>query len=387
MDSILNFCAQKSKLLILRGNGLGLICLVITAGILVAGLWPFNFRPENKVKWLHDQNGVEFYGLSIIYSTILLFQHSNFPLESATTIPSFQSSTIPVRSFSIELCLQSSTETSSYIGHIFSFLDDHGSEIFFIGQWRSHLLLGKGIHGKSTYREIGIRDILRKGERRFVTITSGADGTNIYVDGILLKSSPKFHLFSTNEKPSGRILLGNSPKGSENWTGNLLSLAIYDHVLTGEEVSRHSQSEGSKEEGLIARYFFDENSGTVAHDSLGNHHLTIPPRFKVLKKTILVPPWKDFSFTRSYLLDIVTNILGFIPFGFFFSAYLRMRKPRSNLQLLLISILFAGCMSLSIELIQVYLPTRNSQLTDVITNIFGTGIGVGIFFKIARRKP
>jgi glycopeptide antibiotics resistance protein len=81
-------------------------------------------------------------------------------------------------------------------------------------------------------------------------------------------------------------------------------------------------------------------------------------------------------------MDVLTNILGFIPFGFFFSAYLWMRKPRSIFRLLLTSIIIAGCMSLSIELIQVYLSTRGSQLTDVMTNILGTVIGVGLSFKM-----
>jgi VanZ family protein len=281
------------------------------------------------------------------------------------------------------------------MGHIFSILDEQGSETFFVGQWRFHLILGKGIHGKATYREIGIRDALKKGEKRFVTITSGADGTNIYVDGILLKSSPRFHLFSMNEKPSGKILLGNSPKGGEYWTGNLLSLAIYDRVLTGEEVSQHFPQhfpqhlhgpKKSGEEGLVSFYLFDEHSGTLAHDSVGSHHLLIPPRFEVLKKTILVPPWEDFRFTRAYLMDVITNILGFIPFGFFLSAYLRLRKPASIYRILFISVLVAGCISLSIELIQAYLPTRSSQLTDVITNISGAALGVILFNFYQRRS-
>jgi glycopeptide antibiotics resistance protein len=94
---------------------------------------------------------------------------------------------------------------------------------------------------------------------------------------------------------------------------------------------------------------------------------------------ILVPPWKDFSLSRSYFMDVLTNILGFIPFGFFFSAYLWLRKPSSIYQILLTSVLLAACISLSIELIQVYLPTRASQLTDAITNIFGAFLG-GILF-------
>jgi VanZ family protein len=234
---------------------------------------------------------------------------------------------------------------------------------------------------------MGIRDVLKKGDKRFVTITSGPDGTRVYVDAILMKSSPRFHLFSMDEKPSGRILLGNSPTGSEHWTGNLLSLAIYDRELTVEEVSQHSPQHFRRpmelgEAGPVSLYLFDEHSGALAHDSVGDHHLVIPPRFEVLKKTILVPPWEDFQWNRSYLMDILTNILGFVPFGFFLSAYLRMRKARSNFRILLLSIIIAGCISLFIELIQVYLPIRNSQLTDVITNIFGTALGVGIFVKM-----
>jgi VanZ family protein len=330
--------------------------------ILIAGLWPFDFWPENKVRWLEDQNGVQFYGQAIIFSQL--------PAPNS------------LHPCSVELWLQPTAEDSPHIGHIFSFFDAKKSETFFIGQWRSHLILGKGIHGKATYREIGVRDVLKKGEKRFVTITSGADGTNIYVDGILMKSSPRFHLFSMNEKPSGKILLGNSPGGSEYWRGNLLSLAIYDRALAGEEVSKHSHgSKNSGEEGLVALYPFDERSGQWGYDHASRHHLFIPPRFEVLKKTILVPPWEDFRFNRSYLMDILTNILGFIPFGFFLSAYLRMRKPRSIFRLLTMSIIIAGCMSLTIELIQVYLPTRSSQLMDVIMNIIGAAMGVALFFK------
>ena len=359
-------------LLSLRKNVLGLICLVITAVIFLAGLWPFNFSPENKVRWLKDQNGIEFYGPALVFSTI----------------PFFQSSNIPINSITIELSLQPASEDISHIGHIFSILDEQGSEIFFVGQWRSHLLLGKGIHGKKNYREIGVRDALKKGDKRFVTITSGADGTNIYVDGILVKSSPKFQLISVNEKPSGGILLGNAPTGGGYWTGNLFGLAVYDRSLSVEQVlksfenwEKNKKSLFQKEEGLVSFYLFDEHSGTLVHDSVGGHHLVIPPKFKVLKRTILVPPWEDFRFTRSYLRDILTNILGFIPFGFFFSAYLRIKKPRSTFRLILISIIIAGCMSLSIELIQVYLPTRNSQLTDIITNMLGTVVGAVLFLK------
>jgi len=348
---------------------LGIICLVIFAGIIVAGLWPFKFWPENKVEWLKDQNGVRFYGQGIIYSE-----------KEIAMAPSFRSSNLP-SPISVEICLQPETEASSHIGRILSFFDGQGSESFFIGQWRPHLILGKGIHGKDTYREIGIRDVLKKAEKRFVAITSGVDGTRIYVDGILLKSSPRFHLFPINEKPSGKIALGASPTGSEYWTGNILSLAIYDRVLTGQEVSTHSHgSKKSGEEGLVALYPFDERCGQWGYNHASRRHLFIPSKFEVLQKTILVPPWVDFRFNRSYLMDILTNILGFIPFGFFFSAYLSRKKIMSKRCLFLMAILLGGSLSLCIEVIQVYLPTRNSQLMDVLANSMGAILGATLYY-------
>jgi VanZ family protein len=152
--------------------------------------------------------------------------------------------------------------------------------------------------------------------------------------------------------------------------------------LIEQEVSQHYHGwKNSGEEGLVAFYPLDEGFGQWGYDRAGRHNLFIPPRFEVLQKTILTPLWKDFRLNRSYLTDILTNILGFIPFGFFFSAYLRIKKPRSIYQLFFITILFAGCMSLTIELVQGYLPTRSSQLTDVIMNILGTAIGVALFLK------
>jgi hypothetical protein len=35
----------------------GALSLLITLGILLAGLWPFDINPVNKVVWLKDVNG------------------------------------------------------------------------------------------------------------------------------------------------------------------------------------------------------------------------------------------------------------------------------------------------------------------------------------------
>jgi VanZ family protein len=264
-----------------------------------------------------------------------------------------------------------------------------------LSQWKSTIIAQGRIQNRhpERYPKVGVKDALLQGVKRLFTITSGPEGTKIYIDGKLAGNSPRFNLFLGNEGNIGQLILGNSPTGKQYWTGNLLGLAIYNRSLTEEEVLKsfeswenNKKSSLPKEEGLVSSYLFNERSGTLAQDHVGGHHLLIPSRFKVLQKTILVPPWKDFSLSRSYFMDILTNILGFIPFGFFFSAYLCLRKPRSTYRILLISILLAGCISLSIELIQVYLPTRSSQLTDVITNILGAVLGVILFYFYQHRS-
>jgi VanZ family protein len=353
-----------------RKNVFGILCLVITAAIGLAGLWPFNFYPQNKVEWLRDRDGVRFYGKGMIFSS--------------------EKFVLPHPAITIEIFLQTESEIPGHFSHILSIFDDNKLETFFIGQWRSDLLLRKKTetsnHGK-IYQGIGI-DTLQKGKTRFVTITSRAEGTTFYIDGKFVKDYPKFNIFSHNEGVFSQLILGNSPTGNDYWIGYLFGLAIYNHSLTKEQVFQHFQSWRKKQEpfllkaeGLVSLYHFDERSGELVHDHAGRYPLFIPPKFKALKKTILVPPWKDFRMNRSYLTDMLTNTIGFIPFGFFFSAYLWIRKPRPIYRLFIISFLFSACISLTIELVQVYLPTRSSQLMDVITNILGTAIGVVLFIK------
>lgn len=376
---------------------LGIINLAIFVVIIIFGLWPFNFWPENKVRWLKDQNGLQFFGRGIVYSerpfTVSPYQSSVPETQSSShysTIPVFQSSNIPLKSFSMEIWLQSEKEGYDYTARIFSFYDGKATEASVLSQWKSGLILQRriGSRPEESYPKVGIRNALPRGVKRFFTITSGPEGTQIYIDGRPAEKHPKFNFSSENDSAFGQLILGNSPGGKRHWNGNLYGLAIYRHPLTKEQVSEHFRNWRDHEysllaadEGIIALYPFDERSGDLIKDHAAGHHLLIPSRFGVLQKQVLVPPWKDFRLNRSYLMDIITNILGFIPFGFFLSASLGIKKPQPTRRLFFISILTAGCLSLFIELTQVYLPTRSSQLTDVIMNILGSAIGAALFSK------
>jgi VanZ family protein len=363
---------------------LGIINVVIFVVIMIAGLWPFNFSPDNKVKWLGDKNGVRFYGQGIIFSD---------PSTSVPFHPLFLN-----RSITIEILLQPDSETVPYISQILSLCDGKTYEGFFLAQWQSDLILQSNRiypNKKWTHKKIELENMLEKERKRFISITSDDKETCIFIDGKLTGSHHDFSLLSSKDKTMSfdLLVLGNSATGKQYWIGNLFGLAIYNRVLTHEQIIRHFKWWADKktlfpsgEEDLVALYVFNERSGQRAENLLDHHHFLIPTKFKMLQKTIFVPPWQDFRLNRSYIEDVVVNILGFIPLGFFLPAYLTLKKNRTAYRHLFLSVLLAGCISLTIELAQVYLPTRASQLTDVITNMAGAALGAALFYFCHQKK-
>jgi glycopeptide antibiotics resistance protein len=105
--------------------------------------------------------------------------------------------------------------------------------------------------------------------------------------------------------------------------------------------------------------------------------LYIPERYTELKHTLLRWPWDEYYPGWTYWKDVLMNIVGFMPLGFFLCAYLSLglRFGRPGL----ITILFGFTVSLTVEILQAYLPTRDSGMTDIITNTMGTTLGVLVF--------
>jgi VanZ family protein len=347
---------------------LGIINLAVFTAIIIAGLWPFDFWPTNEVRWLPDENGIQFYGRAMLFS--------RFP------------SSDPIQLSALEIQIQPDDEPANRVTRIFSAYDQR-SELFFIGQTRNQLVVRKTIRSDRGERYQGryLRDTLKRGEKCFLTITAQSKETSIYIDGVLVKRYPGFDLFSEMKRAAGHLILGNSPEGDDYWRGNLSFLAIYHHPLTREEILQHFQDRSENREPLVEKteynsavYLFGERSGHLARAQDQRHEFIIPSVFKFFPR-ILVPPWEDFRFSRSYIGDMVTNIFGFMPFGFLFSAYLMIGKPRSRYAVFLLSIGIAALIGFSIELLQVYLLTRHSQLMDVLTNTLGAALGSLIFLK------
>ncbi|MEN6321010.1 MAG: VanZ family protein [Syntrophaceae bacterium] len=357
------------------------ICLIM----LVVGLWPFDFKPVNKVSWLNDRNGVNFYGQAMITSP-LLWDDPQYSL--------FQNKAI-----TIELMLRPSSGHSDVgIGRILSFYDGYEPDVLFLGQWRSHLVIWSRMQiiqnrfrkpvRRENFRDVGLSKALPKDTDQFLTITSGGEGTAIYINGKIARAYKNYNILSRFTGTPCQLILGNSPNGTGYWTGDFSGIAIYNQTLTPSQVSKSYQEwidkgapSTTKDDECIALYLFNERKGAIVYNHMDNgSHLSIPEVFKPLRRTILSAPWVPFNWDRSSLQDISINIVGFVPFGFFCAIFLCKKKLRKN-NIYLTSILFGLGFSLAIELLQVYLPTRHSQLMDVICNLMGTIIGLIIFDK------
>jgi len=360
---------------------LGAVCMAILITILVTGLWPFNFFPRNAVAWLPDQNGVRFYGQGIISSNNRQQDHQ-FPFPDA--------------SITLELWLRPMTET----GNILTYYDSKSPDIFFVGQWKSHLIIRSRTDDPAArkrgkpYQEIGLRNVLQKNRDSFITIASGPEGSAIYVSDRLADVYPRRRLLARNTSGNVRLILGNSSTGESFWNGNLMGLAIYNRVLSADQISRDYRSWRENDhamikqgDGLVGLYPFSEKKGTMVHNEINpNDTLTIPERFKPLHRKILYPFWPESLWNLSFISDVTINVLGFIPFGFCFSAlFLKTVRQRRLASYMSAAILGVG-ISLVIELIQAYIPTRDSSLMDVMSNSTGTILGV-VIFKILTQDP
>jgi VanZ like protein/concanavalin A-like lectin/glucanase superfamily protein len=339
------------------------ICGLTLFGILVAGLWPFH-APRNQVSWLNQQNGVRFGKHGSIVSANPFKAHVSQGDHSC----------------SLEIWLKPSRIDTG--GMILAFYWPESRVVpFALRQYRSRLVLERGFQGRIDEKAVKyFADVFKVQKPVLVTITSSNADTATYVDGTLVNKVRGFTF--SNLDLTGQLIVGNAPSTAYSWSGEVKGLAVYDRELSAVEVSQSfvdwtegSQLDSVKSENLVARYHFDEGNGNIVHNQVNSAtDLLIPERFFVLHAQFLELPWDEFHPGWSYWKNIGINVVGFIPLGFFFYAYFSQLRKSGNPAGLTIALGFA--VSLTIEVLQSFLPTRDSGMTDLFTNTFGTALGV-----------
>lgn len=344
------------------------LCSAVLLCMLAAGLWPFH-APGNRVSWLTKEDGLNFGRYGSILS-----------VERFPETPQRRDGPC-----SIEIWLQARRVSSS--GTILAFYRPDSRIIpFSLRQSLSDLTLEQSRiddSGKAKKVKIYVDDVLSHPQPVLITISSSHSGTAVFADGAFVRKFENFEL--TSQDLTGRLILGNSPVAADSWSGLLKGLTLYNRSLTADEVSGHflswangNRPDLSQREGAVALYLFDERHGNIVHNHVDSAtDLLIPKRFFVLHARFLERPWNEFRLDWNYLKDVCINVAGFIPLGFFFYAYFSLLRRVEHP--LAITIAFGFAVSLTIEVLQAFLPTRDSGMTDLITNTLGSAIGVMVF--------
>lgn len=352
---------------------INVLLFAITSAVLLVTLF-FGLRPKgydfsNKVRWHENRAGVHFERFGLLY----------VPLDGRLIRELADS-----KDFSVEIALLPQNFSARRYQQILTITDGNDQTQFSIGQWKNSFVIMNGDdyrNRKNTWRIT--REIDREPQKEtLLTITTGSQGTKLYLDNELTwsRQDGAFSLPS----PDGVILtLGNDIYGIRPWQGSIFGLAFYNYKLDPGKIHSHFDYWANNRELKVSAtdrptvfYSFCEQKDTPVPGCWEDKGPSlIFPAMPFLEKIAFSPPLPYSGTTESFLKDSAMNFVGFIPFGFmvvasFFSAH---GGPMTRSIWYTVAICF--CLSVGIEYLQSWMPSRSSQTLDVILNTMGGFFG------------
>lgn len=354
-------------------SGLKALTLGAILAVLFATLWPFDPSPRNRVSWIRGRNAIEFTVPGIVTTSKPIDIASNGMTDSC----------------SVELWLSPANITQGAV-ILGLYSPDNPRQLEF-HQWTDGLLVTHEVgsaHYQPMSTKFDVDHAFQPGRWVLITAVFQPSGTTVYLNG----RSP--HFFSrfriSTRDVSGQIVLGSSAADYAPWSGEIRGLAIYATALTSEDALTHYQDwtrgdiaateptsvklSDAYRTGAVARYDFSEGSGSEVRNQLGSPpNLEIPAAFNIPDKPWLRSVTDEFAPNWMYATDLVLNILGFTPLGILLCRCWQLSKTRK--ESVLYATLSGTALSLTIEVLQFYVPRRDSGMTDIITNSLGTWLG------------
>jgi glycopeptide antibiotics resistance protein len=355
----------KDRLQAFRGTKrLEILCGIAILAVLIATLWPFDAFLPNRVSWLPRANGIRFGRAGVVLS--------DAPLGG--------SATGSADSCSLEILLRPAGVDSVHT--IVSFYIPNAPGGFRVRQYMDGLLVSYEFvdaEKRIITTHLDVDHFFEPGELALLTITSGPQGTVVYKDGRRAQTFSWFRILPGTL--SGRMVMGTSGGRFEPWQGEVRGLSIDSRELApAEALQEYADWTGGRgagtadPHGAIARYAFTEGAGREIHNAVPfGANLEIPKMFQVPFKPFLNSPVRDFEANWDYVLHFAENIAGFLPLGLLGCVYFA--GTRSYARAILYTIVAAAFLSLTIESLQAYIPQRESDITDIISNTLGASLG------------
>ncbi len=331
--------------------------LVITlVAILGLCFWPFNFLPSNQV--------VEEPGGGLRFTP---------PATAYTSTPPTKLLGLPEWTIIMDVKVLPPWRQ----GRILSYSLDERRYNLNIEQLWDYLLIRVRL-GSDRSREIQIGKFFEPSSERRFTLAMIYDGKDlaVYFDGERKALQKIGAIDYRSWSDSYPLVLGSQANGKFGWKGIFYNLIVLDRAASPSEMKAPGQL--FKDATSLLYYSFTEGrSGTLL--DLGAKAPALvswPGRFIPYERTILQAPrdyWPEIG--RPFLRDIFANIIIYLPIGYLLSTWL-VQKDMHPLGVVIAPIIVAFSMSLTIEVLQAYLPTRNSSTVDVIMNSLGASLGV-----------
>jgi VanZ family protein len=360
---------------------LPVVCLLLTAGLLSAGLSPFNPFPKNRVSWVPG-GGLEFNRRGIVYGAV--------PLPGRFTLVGNEGATGPM-SCGLQIRIQPKVVFLDNSGTILNIYALGNPQQFRLMQWRDQLLVRRE-HleaGHPVRTEMDLANAFIGDEPVTFTIIAMPDTTVTLRNGQKVESSSKLGLSCADF--GGELSLGNEAIQDNPWSGKILDVEFFriEAAAPPSENAANPASAGGSamqqrsylidDSRAFAHYRFKEGSGKVAHgEGPVAPDLFISKVFVLPHKELLLPPWRELEDKLS-LQDITVNIVGLMPFGFLVFAYFFVQRRCSGWRAALITISLGFLLSTTIEVVQAYIPSRTSGVLDIIDNTLGTALGAWLF--------
>lgn len=370
------FMRKKNKK---RHFALQILFLTIVVIVLFFGLRPKDWPISNNILCLPGENSLSFRNPSIAYvDDVSIFTNKNHSDE-----------------FTLQLIASPEKLVRRGFRPILTLHDGDDSRQLTIWHWGASVIVMNGDdydYSKKSPRITAI-DALTPGTPSFITVTSNNLGSRLFINGRLASESNNWKTTIPHAGRKLRLTLGNSIYGKHGWDGEIFGLALHRNAFSPERV-KHQYDKWLSEQVLVAGpkddlvflYTFRDCDDNVIPEQTGrNQPLLIPSRPIMIKKKILSTPWHNFYSSSSFYIDAFLNLIGFIPLGAVTYYWLQQSYSLPRRHAALVIVLCCFVISLSMELLQVWIPGRSSTLLDLILNTLGAWLGV-IFLDIIRVK-
>ena len=339
-----------------------LVLLVLYAIILLcACFWPFNFFQENFAKVTPE--GISFSVPGIAYT------------RQAAGLEDFKEFTLVAR-----ITARSPGQSS----WIISYGTDFETLNFLVGLYSNHLIV-ETRRGSQTMRA-SIEGALPNGKQTWLVATGTPGSLDVYLDGKLKREVVRAVPDTSQWRSGYPLVFGARSDGKYAWEGTLHDFAILDRACTPEEAERPEELMAASPS--VTYHFTNRANGVIGNSGTGETGpLLIPKEFVPYRRASLMDLGDTWA-PRPLWGDIALNVLAFVPLGVLLSFFLG--KAFSPAKVMLLAIIAGFGLSLSVEMMQVYLPRRWSTFMDVSSNSFGTLLGSASWYlgigKLLRTK-